>query len=186
MQLIPNWVCFMQMRHMYICWISGFYIWPTTSPDRFIMNWTEFQSAFKGCHSINPVYDNLLSVCECVCESVLAVCAVSVVFEQCIHAAKIRGHPWHFTPINQTSAEFFTISLFLFLPPTRSLPLTGSLHMVKFISPGDAWETNKRDEVGRKEKNKTVTLVRKMGKWSNALAAVCMCVCLCQTCVRVR
>lgn len=62
MQLIPNWFCFMQMRHMYICWISGFFIWPTTSPDRFIMNWAEFQSALKGCHSINLLYDNLLSV----------------------------------------------------------------------------------------------------------------------------
>lgn len=61
-------------------------------------------------------------ISECVCESVLAVCAVSVVFEQRIHAAKIRGHPWHLTPINQTSAEFYSlsVSLFLFLPP--SLP----------------------------------------------------------------
>ena len=84
-------------------------------------------------------------VCVCVCEWVLAVWAVSVVFEQRIHAAKIRGHPWHLTPINQTSAEFYSlsVSLFLFLPPSllfSSLPLTGSLHVVKFISPGEGGE----------------------------------------------
>lgn len=65
MQLISNWFCCMQMKRMYICWISGFCVWPTTSQDRFIMNWTEFQSALQGCHSINLLYDNL-RVCVCV------------------------------------------------------------------------------------------------------------------------
>lgn len=36
------------------------------------------------------------------------------------------------------------------LPPSCSLPLTGSLHVVKFISPGDGWERNKRG--GEKER----------------------------------
>lgn len=59
MQLIRDWFCCMQMKQMYICWISGFCVWPTTSQDGFIMNWTEFQSALQGCHSINLLYDNL-------------------------------------------------------------------------------------------------------------------------------
>lgn len=67
----------------------------------------------------------------------------------------------------------FILSLSLsFAPPTPPffpLPLTGSLHVVKFISPGDGWEKSKRDgvgggEVGRKEEKQTVTLVREMGK----------------------
>lgn len=128
-----------------------FCVWPTTSQDGFIMNWAEFQRALQRCHSINLLYDNLW---VCVREPVLAVCAVSVVFEQRIHAAKIRGHPWHLTPINQTSAEFYSlsVSLFLFLPPTCSLPLTGSLHMVKFISPGDGWERIREMKLGEKRK----------------------------------
>lgn len=51
----------------------------------------------------------------CVSALVSAVCAVSVVFEQHIQAAEIRGHPWHLTPFNHTSAEFY--------PPPPSLPL---------------------------------------------------------------
>ena len=130
------------------------------------------------------IYCMIISECVCVCESVLAVCAVSVVFEQRIHAAKIRGHPWHLTPINQTSAEFYSLSVspFLFLPPSLSLPLTGSLHVVKFISPGDGWERNKRDEVGRKEKNRQWPW---LGRWVNdqtswqLCVSVCVCVCVC-------
>lgn len=84
------------------------------------LSWIE--RSFKEHFSAVTLSIYCMIISECVCESVLAACAVSVVFEQRIHAAKIRGHPWHLTPINQTSAEFYSlsVSLFLFLPP--SLP----------------------------------------------------------------
>lgn len=186
----------MQMKHMYICWIAGFCIWPTTSQDRFIMDWADFQRALQRCHSVNPLHDNLwVGECVCVRESVLAVCAVSVVFEQRIHAAKIRGHLWHLTPINQTSAEFYSlsVSLFLSLPP---LPV-----LFRWLAVFTWWSSlalgtggrgireggKKRDEVGRKEKNRQWPW---LGRWVNDQTSWQLCVCVCvfmpNVCVSVR
>jgi len=194
MQLVFNWFCCMQMKRMYICWIAGFCARPTTSQDRFIVDWADFQRALRRCHSVNPLYDNLW-VCVCVCESVLAVCAVSVVFEQRIHAAKIRGHPWHLTPINQTSAEFYSLSVSLSpsLPPSLPSVLFRWLAVFTWRSSlalgtaGRGISEGKKRWSWEKREKQTVTLVREMGKWSNELAAayVCVCVCIYAVCVCV-
>lgn len=126
MQLIPNWFCRMQMKHMYICRISGFCVWPTTSQESFIMNWAAFQSALQGCHSINLLYDNLWE-CACVCVRahksrfwlcVLFRCSLNNVSMQ----QRSEAIPDTSLPLTKHQQNFvlsLSLSLFLFLPPTR-------------------------------------------------------------------
>lgn len=151
---------------------------------------------------ILSIHSIIICVCVSVCERQFWLCAL---FHWSLNNASIQQRseaiPDTSLPLTKHQQNF-SLSLCLPPPPTpsplRSLPLTGTLHVVKFISPGERWERSKgggggvkRDELGRKEKNRQWPWLE---RWVNDQTSWQLCVRMCVyfmpngvcVCVRVK